>query len=150
MKPHRNPHEDERLGLSRRSFFFFGAVLAAKPEIVVKSDHIKLAPPSSPLIVFLQEHKQAVTKAILFGRRYENEYLSRQGKLHELDLVPGDVLVLPSRTTNLGFNPVMARIDRFDAAGRPLLTALCGRGATTREIDCGEWMVVGQAYREDA
>ena len=26
MKPHRNPHEDERLGLSRRSFFFFGAI----------------------------------------------------------------------------------------------------------------------------
>lgn len=31
----RNKREDERLGLSRRSFFFFGAILAAKPEIVV-------------------------------------------------------------------------------------------------------------------
>jgi len=31
----RNEREDERLGLSRRSFFFFGAILAAKPEIVV-------------------------------------------------------------------------------------------------------------------
>ncbi len=31
----RDPREDERLGLSRRSFFFFGAILAAKPEIVV-------------------------------------------------------------------------------------------------------------------
>lgn len=31
----RNEREDERLGLSRRSFFFFGAILAARPEIVV-------------------------------------------------------------------------------------------------------------------
>lgn len=31
----RNEREDERLNLSRRSFFFFGAILAAKPEIVV-------------------------------------------------------------------------------------------------------------------
>lgn len=31
----RNEREDERLGLRRRSFFFFGSLFLAKPEIVV-------------------------------------------------------------------------------------------------------------------
>lgn len=149
MRAPRNPQEDERLGLSRRSFFFFGAILAAKPEIIVPKA-IEFDPDESPLFAHLAKLPKGRTATAAAVEWREEEYLSRQGKLHELDLVPGDVLVLPSRTTNLGFNPVMARVDRFDAVGRPLLTALCGRGATTREIDCGEWLVVGQAYREDA
>lgn len=148
MRALRNPHEDERLGLSRRSFFFFGAILAAKPEIVVPKA-IEFDPDDSPLFAHLAKLPKGRTATSVM-MEWREEYLPRQGKLHELDLVPGDVLALPSRTTNLGRQPVMARVDRFDAAGRPLLTALCGRGATTREIDCGEWLVVGQAYREDA
>lgn len=143
MKPHRNPHEDERLGLSRRSFFFFGAILAAKPEIVVAE------PPISPLLSVLANARKIPTATSPIFDWYEETY-SRQGKLHELHLASGDILVLPSRTTDIGRQPVMARVDRFDAAGRPLLSAIGGRRATTREIDCSEWLVVGQAYREEA
>lgn len=32
----RSPQEDERLNLSRRSFFFFGAILAAKPAVIIE------------------------------------------------------------------------------------------------------------------
>lgn len=145
----RAPQEDERLGLSRRSFFFFGAIFAAKPEIIVPKA-IEFDSNESPLIAYLAKLPKGRTATAALVEWREEEYLSRQGKLHELHLAPGDVLVLPSRTTNLGRQPVMGRVDGFDAAGQPLLSAIGGRRATTREIDCSEWLVVGQAYKEEA
>lgn len=67
MRPHRDPQEDERLGLSRRSFFFFGAIFAAKSEIVVpKEPAITLFAPS-PLMALIREHQRDMERAIMFG-----------------------------------------------------------------------------------
>lgn len=87
MTPMDLQREDERLNLSRRSFFFFGAILAAKPMKVIRTHLYR----PRPLMVSVTIDTIPTTPHML----YYVDFVSKKGELVRVHGAMGGNLVAP-------------------------------------------------------